>query len=113
MLLFSVGLSGISYSLKRPIGALASAVAVFHELSSASLPAGHVLITSGAVVGQLLLTIRGVSVDDSELTDDISSLSVSFFLMFLPPVLGHILACIGFDAVPTLGVTEVVNPLSI
>ena len=59
----------------------------------------------------MLLTIGVVSGDDSELTDDISSLSASFFLMFHPPVLGRILACIGLAAVPTLGVTEVANPL--
>jgi hypothetical protein len=62
-------------------------------------------------VGQLLLTISGVSVDDSVLTDDISSLSDSFCLIFLPPVFGRIFACIGLDDVPTLVVTEVVNPL--
>ena len=61
----------------------------------------------------MLLTVGVVSGDESELTDDISSLSASFFLMFHPPVLGRILACIGLAAVPTLGVTEVANPLFI
>jgi hypothetical protein len=59
----------------------------------------------------MLLTVRVVSGDESELTDDISRLFVSFFLMIKPPVLGRILACIGLAAVPTLGVTEVANPL--
>ena len=59
----------------------------------------------------IVLTVGVVSVDESELTDDISLLSVSVFLMFKPPVLGRILACIGFVAVPTLGVTDVANPL--
>ena len=59
----------------------------------------------------MMVTLGVVSVDESELTDDISLLSVSFFLMFKPPVLGRILACIGFAAVPTLGVTDVANPL--
>ena len=107
IILLSFGLSGISNSLKCPIGALAVAVSVFHEQSSASFSPGHVLSTLGDVVGRLLLTIGVVSGDDSDLTDDISSLSDSFFLMFLPPVLGRILACIGLAAVPTLGVTEV------
>ena len=59
----------------------------------------------------MLLTVGVLSGDESELTDDISTLSVSFFLMFKPPVLGRILACIGLAAVPTLGVTEVANSL--
>ena len=69
------------------------------------------LSPSGAVVDRLLLTVEGVSGDDSDLTDDISPLSDSFFLMSLPPVLGRILACIEFAAVPTLGVTEVAKSL--
>ena len=104
--LSSFGLSGMRYSLNFPKGALASAISVVHEQSSSSL-----FSTSGAVVDRLLLTIGVVSGDDSELTDDISPLSDSFFLMFLPPVLGRILACIGFAAVPTLGVTEVAKSL--
>ena len=111
ILLLSFGLSGIRNSLKYPNGALASAVSVFHEQSSASFSSGHVLSASGAVVGRLLLTIGVVSGDDSDLTDDISPLSDSFFLIFLPPVLGRILACIEFAAVPTLGVTEVAMSL--
>jgi hypothetical protein len=59
----------------------------------------------------IVLTVCVVSGDESELTDDISSLSVSFFLIFKPPVLGRILACIGLAAVPTLGVTVLANPL--
>ena len=79
LLLF--GLSGIRYSLNFPKGALASAIFVFHKQSSSPFSSGHVLNTSGAVVGRLLLTIEVVSGDDSELTDDISSLSDAFFLM--------------------------------
>jgi hypothetical protein len=91
---------------------LASAISVVHEQSSASLLSVEVISTSGAVV-EMMVTLGVVSVDESELTDDISLLSVSFFLMFKPPVLGRILACIGFAAVPTLGVTDVANPLII
>ena len=110
--LLSFGLSGISSSLKRPKGALASAISVVHEQSSASLLSIEVISTSGAVV-EMMVTLGVVSVDESKLTDDISLLSVSFFLMFKPAVLGRILACIGFAAVPTLGVTDVANPLII
>jgi hypothetical protein len=59
----------------------------------------------------ILMTVGVVSGDDYELTDKISPLSASFFLMFHPPVLGRILACIGLAAVPTPGVTEVAKPL--
>ena len=91
---------------------MASAISVVHEQSSASLLSVEVISTSGAVV-EMMVTLGVVSVDESELTDDISLLSVSFFLMFKPAVLGRILACIGFAAVPTLGVTDVANPLII
>ena len=77
------------YSLNFPNGALASAISV----------------------DRLLLTVGVITGDDSDLTDDISPLSDSFFLMSFPPVLGRILACIGFAAVPTLGVTEVAKSL--
>ena len=60
---------------------------------------------------RLLLAVGVVSGDDSDLTDDVSSLSDAFFLMSFPPVLGRILACIGFAAVSTLGVTEVAKSL--
>ena len=114
LLLFSLlssGLSGMSNSLNFSKGALASAISVFHEQSSSSFSSGHVFSTMGAVVDRWLLTIGVVSGDDSDLTDYISPLSDSFFLMFLPPVLGRILACIGFAAVPTLGVIEVAKSL--
>ena len=39
------------------------------------------------------------------LTDDISSLSSSLTRMFLPAVLGRMLACTGLACVPTLGGT--------
>ena len=109
--LLSFGLSGMSNSLNIPKNALASAISVFYEQSPSSFSSGHVVSPSIAIVDRLLLTIGVVSGNDSDLTDDISPLSDSFFLMFLPPVFGRILACIGLDAVPTLGVTEVVNPL--
>ena len=57
------------------------------------------------------MAVGVVSGDDSDLTDDISPLSDFFFLIFLPPVLGRILACIGLAAVPTLGVTVVAKSL--
>ena len=60
---------------------------------------------------RLLLTVGVITGDDSDITDVISLLSDSFFLMSFPPVLGRILACIGFAAVPTLGVTEVAKSL--
>ena len=111
--LLSFSLSGMSNSLNFPKGALASAISVFYEQSSSSFSSGHVFSPSGAVVDRLLLTIGIVSGDDSDLTDDISPLSDSFFLMFLPPVLGRMLDCIEFAAVPTLGVTEVAKSLFI
>ena len=76
-----------------------------------SFSSGFVFSTSGAVVDRLLLAVGVVSGDDSDLTDDISPLSDSFFLMFFPLGLGRILACIGFAAVPTLGVSEVAKSL--
>ena len=79
--LSSFGLSGMRYSLNFPKGALASAISVFHEQSSSSFSSGHVFSPSGAVVDRLLLTVGVISGDDSELTDDISSLSDAFFLM--------------------------------
>ena len=109
--LSSFGLFGIRYSLNFPNGALASAISVVHEQSSSSFSSEFVFNTSGAVVDRLILAVGVVSGDDSELTDDISSLSDAFFLMSFPPVLGRIFACIGFAAVPTLGVTEVANSL--
>ena len=101
----------MSNSLNIPKGALASAISVFHEQSSSSFSSGHVFSSLGTVVDRLLLTVGVVTGDDSDLTDDISPLSDSFFLMSFPPVLGRILACIGFAAVPTLGVTEVAKSL--
>ena len=41
--------------------------------------------------------------DEVELTDDLSSLSATLPRIFLPAVLGRMLACTGLACVPTLG----------
>ena len=71
-------------------------MSVSHELSSSLV---YVVCMTGCTSSSDLA--------DVELTDDISSLSSSLPRMFLPAVLGQMLACTRLECVPTLRGTVV------